>query len=193
MLAVDLDGRHNPDLSLWASLGLGRGVDASLGLDVPAGLMIGGPWMLGAPAGGVFPGLAVRKTFDTGMGVGVGSSTRLLFLPADSSAAIPRVSTAGLFVTVATPAGQAMQGRATMHIGYAEVRRPNAATTTRGLAVHVAGQGGPVMALGDTARVVAGARAHAGTFVWPQRGRVHGPAVGLTVQAVGTDPGTDAN
>ena len=181
-LAVDLDGAPNPDVNVWVAAGLGGGVDAALGVDVPLALMIAGPRAVALPLTGAFPGIAVRKTFDNGLGIGVGSASRLLFIPGDSSGVVPHVSTLGAFVTAATPRDQTMQGRATLHLGYAEVRRPNASTTQRGLAVHLAGQGGPAIAMADTARAVLAVRAHAGAFVWPQRGRVQGPTLGLTAQ-----------
>ena len=183
-LGVDLDGTPNPDVGVWAGVGLGRGVDAAVGLDVPMMLMAGGPAAVGLPGKGALPGLSLRKTFDNGIGVGVGSGSRLLFLPADSSAAIPRVSTAGVFVTTATAVDQTLQGRATLHVGYAEVRRPNAAATRRGLAVHVASQLGPAIAMADTARAVMAVQGRAGAFVWPHRGLVQGPTVGVIGQVV---------
>lgn len=193
-LGVDLDGRPNPDVSMWLGAGLGRGVDASFGVDIPIALMIGGPRMVAAPAVGFFPGLSVRKTFDNGFGVGLGSGSRFLFIPSDSSSSIPHIGTAGLFVTTATPTDQTMQGRATLHVGYAEVRRPNATATQRGLAVHLAGQLGPAIAMADTARAVLAVWGQAGTFVWPQRGLVQGPTLGLTGQVVEVShPGTEAD
>ena len=75
-----------------------------------------------------------------------------------------------------------VQGRATLHVGYAQVRRPNTVAAERGLAVHVAGQAGPSMALGDTARVLVPIRIQGGAFVWPRRSVVQGPTFGLGAQ-----------
>ncbi len=182
-LAVDLGGAPNPDVSLWAGFGLGRGVDLAVGGDLPMGFAIGGPRAVLLPRAGLLPGLAVRKTFENGVGVGVGTGSRLLLIPSDSTANVPHVATAGAFVTTATAADQTAQGRVTLHIGYAEVLRPNA-RMTRGVALHVAGQGGAAIALAETAPAVMAVRASAGAFVWPALAPVQGPTLGLTVQGV---------
>lgn len=183
-LGVDLNGKPNPDIGMWFSGGLGRGVDASVGVDVPLGLMVGGPRMVVAPLRGLFPGLSLRKTFDSGVGVGIGSGSRFLFVPSDSSGSVPHVSTAGVFVTTATPTDQTMQGRATLHLGYAQIRRPNTLATQRGLALHGVGTGGPAIAMADTARAILAVRVQAGAFIWPRPSLVQGPTLGLTAQMV---------
>ena len=182
-LAFDMQNRLNPDVGAWFGAGLGHGVDASIGVDLPAMLVISGPAAAGFPLLGIPPGLSVRKTFENGLGVGVGSGSRFLFTAGrDSSHAITHLSTAGVFVTTASREDRMVQGRATLHVGYAQVRRPNTAATERGLAVHVAGQAGPSMALGDTARVLVPIRIQGGAFVWPRRSVVQGPTFGLGAQ-----------
>ena len=182
-VAVDLGQILSPEVSVWFGFGLGRGVDVAVGVDAPIALLMGAPGSVTLPLRGYPPGLMLRKSFDGGWGVGVGSGTRLLF-PPDSAVGLAHLATAGAFVTVASPPDETALGRATLHVGYAEVRRPNAGPTLRGLAVHVGGQGGVGIAMADTARAVVAARATAGAFVWPRRSVVLGPTVGVTGQIV---------
>lgn len=183
-VAADLGRLTSPEVGGWFGLGLGRGVDAAIGFDIPLGFVFAGPYAVRAPTLGMLPGLSLRKSFDNGLGVGIGSSSRHLFSARDTTGSIPHVATAGVFVTTVSPSDQTLLGRATLHVGYAEVIEPNALVARRGLAVHAAGQAGVGIAMADTARAVVALRAQAGMFVWPGRGRVQGPSLGLTGQIV---------
>ena len=183
-VAVDLGEVRRPDVAGWFGVGLGGGIDAAVGLDVPLALVFGGLRAAELDRHGLLPGLAVRKTWASGVGVGVGMSTRMDFSVLDSLGP-GRLSTAGAFVTAGPRPGswdgdRWSGGRATASVGYVELE--HGGVVRRGLAAHVSAQSGAVMASDDTTAVLVGPRAQAGVLLLPRLAVLHGPTVGLTAQ-----------
>lgn len=186
-LAFDLATPKSPDVAGWFGAGVGAGVDLAVGFDVPLGLMVGGPRTVGALGSPRPPGLALRKTWPNGVGVGVGSSTRIDFSAPDSLGP-GTVSSAGPFVTVGPPPragdGGLGAGRVTALLGYGWRDRANEEGPRRGIVVQASGQVGGLVAHDDTVRVAVVARAQGGAFLFPRPAPLHGPALGLGVQSV---------
>lgn len=188
-VGTDLTALKRPDVSMWVGAGLGRGVDVGVGIDAILGLLAGGP-----DAFGLFamqpPGLVVRKTWPSGVGVGIGTSTRLDFSRHDSLGP-GSVSTAGALVTVGPRPGSWDGGplsaaRATAFVGLAAARTEfgRGSPATRGLAVLGSIQAGRYVADDDTVGVFAGGRVQTGVLVFSRRVRLDGPTLGAFVQTV---------
>lgn len=185
-VAVDLGEVRRPDVAGWFGVGVGGGVDVAVGVDVPLALMVGGLGAVNLDRHGMLPGLAIRKTWASGVGVGVGTSTRMDFSVPDSLGP-GALSTAGAFVTVGPrpgswDGGAGSGGRATVSIGYAARRWSD--EVRHALAAHVSAQSGGVVWADDTTAAVVGPRAQVGAVLLPRLAPLHGPTVGLTVQAV---------
>ncbi|HEX8387243.1 MAG TPA: hypothetical protein VF576_13715 [Rubricoccaceae bacterium] len=188
-VAVDLGALRRPDLAAWIGVGLGRGVDVAFGFDLPLLLISAGPANSAALLFGRPPGMAVRKTWPSGVGVGLGASTRLDATAVDSSGrSLASLSTVGPFVTVGPRSGAGGVARVTAQVVYARTQRDagQGVPVAHALAVQVGAQAGPRVALDDTSAVFVAGRAQAGLVLFPTRGLtlLHGPTVGLTVQSV---------
>ena len=188
-VGVDLARLKRPDVSAWVGVGLGRGVDVGVGADAIFGLMTTGPYAFPLFARQP-PGLVVRKTWASGLGLGVGTSTQLDVSPPDSLG--PAVlSTVGAIVTVGRRPGSWTGGpvgaaRATAFVGLGALRPGwgREVPTTRGLAVLGSVQAGRFIADDDTVAVFAGGRVQAGAFAAPRPAVLTGPTVGPFFQSV---------
>lgn len=192
-MGTDLTNLRHPDVSAWVGVGVGRGVDVGVGVDAMFALLAGG-----LDAFDLFarqpPGLVVRKTWASGIGVGLGTSTRIDLSRADSLAPTS-VSTAGALVTLGPrpgswdgrPRGAA---RATAFVGVATAHTDVGRSVPRahGLALLGSLQAGRTVARDDTVGVFAGGRIQAGMLAFPRRVRLDGPTAGAFVQTV-TLPG----
>ena len=199
-VTVDLSTLASPDASVWVGTGLGDDVDVSAGFG--GGLfLVGGPAVLGVLAEGMLPEVALRKTFDNGVSVGIGTATRLDATeisrpPIDSLGTYgPLIAqtTVGPFVSVGTSRDAPVVARATLHAGYSAVRpvltaARDAPTEPRaregsGLSVHVSGLLGGRLVERDTLTVTAALRAQGGALLAPRPRPLLGPGLGLTVVA----------
>lgn len=116
-LDVPVRGKRTGGLSVWGGVGVGRGVDVAASVDAPFTL-IANLGRIGRD-GGVFapPGLLVRKTFEGGVGLGLGTASMPEMFVEGSGTGFYRM-TAGPFVTVGTGGDAGPVVRTTAHLVY---------------------------------------------------------------------------
>lgn len=168
-------------VSLWAGVGAGRGVDVAFSIDAPIAAPAELLAVLRGQATFVPPGLAVRKSFPDGLGVGLATASRsALFSEGGGFGSIA----IGPFVTYGTRGEGAVAARSTLYLVH-EVRETSADRTRRGLAIYGVGTAAGV-ARGDSSRTAAGGRLVVGVSLT----RPHDPglAVGPLVQAWDAPP-----
>lgn len=166
---LDVPLRHGEgSLSLWAGVGAGAGVDVAASVDAPF-TVFQSFYSLASGAPLAPPGLAVRRTFGNGIGVGVGTASVIGVGNADGH---PNQLTAGPFVTIGTTDADGLVARATGHLVY-EARslgsHPRAGVRHGLSVIGVASVGGGLAA--GSGFVVPGARVVVGRGIsgpaWP--------------------------
>ena len=116
-LDVPVRGPGTGGLSFWGGVGLGRGVDVAASVDAPVTL-VANLGRIGRD-GGVFapPGLMVRKTFESDLGVGLGTAAAAEVFVESTGTGFHRMAV-GPFVTVGGRGGDGLAGRASAHLVY---------------------------------------------------------------------------
>ena len=147
-------------LEIWAGVGAGQGIDIAFSIRAP--LALGNQLIYALRDGERFipPGVAIRKSFDNGFGIGMGMASNGRF----GEPWVPSQVTAGPFVTLGTSGDGLLAARATAHLVY-EIQIANDEQVSRhGLAFYgVASAGGVIR--GDSSLAVVGGRVIAGTWL----------------------------
>ena len=168
--------------SVWAGVGVGSGVDAMFAIDAPfvlIGDLIGGrakeiPF---AP-----PGIALRKSFDNGVAVGLGVGSDRS--PFENPGHLYRVM-AGPFASVGSSSDSSLSARATLYVMYEahSTRRGERVEKRQGIAAYGIGTGG-LLLHADSSLTVLGARSTVGG--WLVEPHDVGVTVGPAVQRIDT-------